>query len=130
MDGEDAETILVRPDGSVRLLSQAKAPTRRALVPTGSGGTVTVAAHQPEYLLSEDEIAQLRDVVNEWQTRFAAPAVSVWDMEYGFVDGRLWLFQIRPFVRFRSSALHERLQTLDRDILRNAARIVSLSERI
>ena len=127
VEGEDAETIIVRADGSIRLLSQAKAPARRAL--QASGGSLMVPAKHPEVLLQASEIQQLRDAVQEWNERFApeSPA-TVWDIEFGFVRGELWLFQVRPFVRFRSSALLERLRVLDDDMQRNAGRLVSLEE--
>jgi len=128
VEGEDAETIVVRPGGSVRLLSQAKAPSRRALA--AGGGVVLLAPVQPEYLLTDSEIAQLREVVQTFKTRFAPRDDTVWDMEYGFADGRLWLFQVRPFVQFRSSALLDRLRVLDREVLRNANRVVSLTEAV
>jgi hypothetical protein len=126
VEGEDAETIVVHPDGSVRLLSQAKAPTRRGLAV--GGGVVALPPVQPEYLLAQPEIAQLRDAVQTFKARFAPRDDTVWDMEYGFAEGRLWLFQVRPFVRFRSSALLDRLRVLDREVLRNANRVVSLRE--
>ncbi len=130
VEGEDAEQVLVGPTGEVTLLSQAKSPQRRML-PRRGGGAVMVAASRPERLLAEPEIAQLRDVVAEWKTRFAAAAPgTVWDIEFGFVGGRLWLFQIRPFVRFRSGELLERLHVLDAEALRNGDRRVLLAEGV
>jgi hypothetical protein len=129
VEGEDAETIVVTPAGAVTLLSQAKAPFRRALVSSGAGGVVTLPARRPEYLLLPGEIAQLQDVVADWKARTAENHPGeVWDFEYGFVDGRLWLFQVRPFVRFRSSALLDRLSALDAEIERRGAYPLSLGE--
>jgi phosphoenolpyruvate synthase/pyruvate phosphate dikinase len=128
VEGEDAETVVVHPDGSVLLLSQAKAPGRRSLVSSEAGGVVTVPSRRPAHLLTDEDISQLRDVVNIWKSRFAAESVSVWDIEYGFVAGKLWLFQIRPFVRFRSSAILDRLRVLDGEAQRNTNRIVVLAE--
>ncbi len=114
VEGEDAETVVVRPDRSVVLLTQAKSPQRRVLVDSGQGGVAWRVAALPDVLLQPEEIAQLQAVVDEWHERFVAPGDdTVWDIEYGFVRGTLWLFQIRPFVGFRSSALLDRLRTLD-----------------
>ncbi len=114
VEGEDAETVVVRPDRSVVLLTQAKSPQRRVLVDSGQGGVAWRVAALPDVLLQPEEIAQLQAVVDEWRERFVAPGDdTVWDIEYGFVRGTLWLFQIRPFVGFRSSALLDRLRTLD-----------------
>lgn len=129
VDGEDAETVLVDTEGGLRLLSQAKGPRRREVV---SGGTRWVASRRPDVLLPPEEIAQLRSVVSTWQELKAGTpdADTTWDIEYGFVDGRLWLFQIRPFVRFRNSEVLERLATLDVDATTNAGRMVSLSDPV
>lgn len=129
VEGEDAETIIASPSGAVTLLSQAKAPFRRALVSSGAGGVVTLPARRPDYLLQAGEIAQLLEVIADWKARTATTDPGeVWDFEYGFVNGRLWLFQVRPFVRFRSSALLDRLRVLDEEIERRGAYPLSLEE--
>ncbi len=90
-----------------------------------------VAASRPEHLLTPDDIKQLQNVVESWERRLpASERGKIWDIEFGFVGGKLWLFQIRPFVRFRSSDLLERLKTLDRDVAARAITVVSLEEPI
>lgn len=127
VDGEDAETVVVSPAGRVTLLSQAKAPLRRTLL--AQGGAAMVPSRRPDTLLQPDEVRQLMDVVAEWRERFApGDPTTVWDMEFGFVDGRLWLFQVRPFVRFRSAGMMERLAVLDAESMANAGKIVDLQE--
>lgn len=127
VDGEDAETLVLDPGGAVRLLSQAKAPNRREVVP---GGTRWIAAGRPETLLQPGELDQLRAVVSSWQAKRAGTpdAGTTWDIEYGFVDGRLWLFQIRPFIRFRNSDVFAKLRDLDAGALANANRPVRLAD--
>jgi len=127
VDGEDAETLLVGPDGGVRLLSQAKAPRRRQIAP---GGTRWVAAQRPDTLLQPDELAQVRDVVARWRSlKTGTPDEGqTWDMEFAFVGGQLWLLQVRPFIRFRNSDLYARLEGLDADAVRNGDRPVRLGE--
>lgn len=126
VDGEDAETLVLGPEGEVRLLSQAKGPRRREVV---TGGTRWVSSRQPEVLLQPGEIQQLRTVVDTWRTkqRGTANEDTTWDIEYGFVDGRLWLFQIRPFIRFRNSEVHMQLEALDAGAVANANRRVDLA---
>ena len=88
-----------------------------------------VPSRRPETLLAPDEVRQLMEVVAEWRQRFASgDPTTVWDMEFGFVNGRLWLFQIRPFVRFRNAGLVEKLSVLDAATLANGGRSVDLSE--
>lgn len=129
VEGEEAETLVVQADGELRLLSQAKAPYRRRLAATG--GVEWTASDRPDYLLQPDELAQLRNVVREWKaTPIGSGSDQAWDIEFGFVDGRLWLFQIRPFIGFRNSALLQRLGQLDRALMANASRPVNLDRAI
>lgn len=131
VEGEPAETILVAPDGEIRLLSQAKAPRRRALMNRGSGGVEWLAATNPDTLLRPPELTQLVAAADRWKTRFAPDEPgTAWDMEFGFVEGKLWLFQVRPFVRARNAAQVERLSVLDRDAARSGARTLSMLEPI
>jgi hypothetical protein len=110
----------------VRLLSQAKGARMREVV---TGGTRWVASRRPDTLLEPAEIEQLRVVVDTWRNKKAgtAEADTTWDIEYGFLDGRLWLFQIRPFIRFRNSDVYDRLDALDAGAVANAGRRVDLS---
>lgn len=126
VEGEDAETLLLGPGGQVRLLSQTKNPRRRQIVP---GGTRWMAASRPDVLLMPGELAQLRSVVEEWEAKMAGTPdrETTWDIEFGFLDGRLWLFQIRPFIRFRNSEVYQALEALDAVALGNANRPVDLS---
>ena len=126
VDGEDAETLVVHPDGSTRLISQAKSSRQRELT---RGGTRWVASVRPDMLLQPDELAQLREVVRIWKAKLEGTpdADETWDMEWGFVDGRLWLFQVRPFVRFRNSDLQQRLEALDADVLMNGDRVIRIA---
>jgi hypothetical protein len=81
----------------------------------------------PDTLLLPEELTQLRGAAEEWKTRFApGDSDAVWDMEFGFVAGKLWLFQVRPFIRARNAALLERLKVLDEDVSRRGSTRVSL----
>jgi hypothetical protein len=127
VEGEAAETILVWPDGSTRLLSQAQAPRRRVLNTKEGGGVEWWQSNLPDTLLLPEELDQLRGVAEQWKTRFAPGDPSaVWDMEFGFVAGKLWLFQVRPFVQARDAALLGRLRVLDREVMRRGSTPVSL----
>ena len=102
VEGQRSEELLIeRGSGRVRLLAQAAEPRRQVLLP--AGGVARVAAGGPEQLLSEQEIAALLRLADSLPERFprlldasgqSAPA----DVEFGFVDGHLALFQIRPFL--------------------------------
>lgn len=130
VDGEDAETIVVDPAGRVRLLSQAKAPARRALLLEGTrGGVEWRPARKPDVLLQPGEIGQLQAIVAEWERTYGGDAEGrTWDIEFGVVDGRVWLFQVRPFIRFRSGDLLDRLRVLDEELRAYADHPVNLRE--
>ncbi len=132
VEGEEAETVVVRPTASgapptVRLLSTAKAPRRRVLNNEGSGGVAWRVARLPQVLLGDADLAQLEGVVNEWRSRVPeADRDEVWDMEFGFTNGKLWLFQVRPFVRFKNSGILNELAVLDRGLAASADVSVAL----
>ena len=129
VDGQSAESLRIDiRDGSVQLLARATAVWRR--VPVSSGGVEKRAVSSDQRVLQPHEIKQLIILAKEMPQRFPplvdddgnpAPA----DIEFGFRDGRLQLFQVRPFLESRDSrgraylsrmdeALQERLnQTVD-----------------
>ena len=47
-----------------------------------------------------------------------APGISTdgpWDMELGFKDGKIWLFQVRPFVENKKAAASKYLEFITPD---------------
>jgi hypothetical protein len=116
VDGGSAESLLLRSDGSVKLLAQARTPSRRVALP--SGGFDVIATSGSDFVLQPDEIRQLRDlaakVIAEYPKSTGNGGETLpWDIEFGFEKGQLRLFQIRPLVRFRETATLERLAQLE-----------------
>ncbi len=110
VDGEAAETLVLRPDGSTDLVGEAKAPYRRRLAATG--GVEWVPAESGQVLTAEERNA-LRRLAEEASSKLAPTRGSdgqplPWDIEFGFVDGRLTLFQVRPLVE-RGQQLADRV---------------------
>jgi hypothetical protein len=120
VDGQSAESIRIDTrDGSVRVLAMATAPWRRN--PNPAGGVDKLPASGSDTVLQPAEIQQLITFAKELPDRFPpvtddqgnpAPA----DIEFGFLDGKLHLFQLRPFLESRhargSSYLNKMDQTL------------------
>lgn len=131
VEGQAAEELRVHRDsGAVRLLSQATAPTR--LAPGPGGGVQRLPADGPSTLLSSAEIDKLRALADDVEARglLATDATGqhpVADIEFGFVDGRLALFQIRPLVENRRARADAYLVALDRPILDTAGESVDLA---
>lgn len=114
--GEAAETLVLRPNGATQLVSEAKAPYQRRL--GESGGVVWTPAPDGPVLTSAERVA-LRALAEEVNTRYGAVLDGdgrprPWDIEFGFVDGELTLFQIRPLVergQQRADRLAKQLMT-------------------
>jgi Pyruvate phosphate dikinase, AMP/ATP-binding domain len=132
VDGQAAESLRIPLDGSpVRVLATATAPQRRVLSP--EGGVVELPTSGSDRVLSEADIAQLKDFVRSLPKKFPpitddegnpAPA----DVEFGFLDGRLRLFQLRPFLGSASVAANTYLQQMDARAGNNLKRKVNMTE--
>jgi len=131
VDGQLAESLRIhRTTGAVRLLTSATAPKKRVLLP--QGGVSQVPASGAGAVLSPSEIQALRDLAAGLPERFSpivdaegrpAPA----DIEFGFLKGRLVLFQIRPFLESAQARSHAYLQALDRAVAGAADKGVAMA---
>lgn len=97
--GEAAETLVILADG-IRLVSEARTPYRRNLSAEGGIAWAPAAAGS---VLTAPEVQALRELAEEVSRRYEPVFDSrglprPWDIEFGFVDGELTLFQIRPLV--------------------------------
>ncbi len=120
VDGQAAESLRIdRDTGRVRVLATATAPTRR--VPDAAGGLEYLRASGSDTVLEADEIRQLIEFADSLPERFPpivddagnpAPA----DVEFGFLDGKLQLFQLRPFLESRSATGSRYLAEMDRSL--------------
>ena len=117
VDGQSAESLRIDTrDGSVRVLAMATAPWRRNPSPTG--GIDKLPSSGSDSVLQPGEIAQLIKFAKELPRRFPpitddqgnpAPA----DIEFGFLDGQLHLFQLRPFLESRTARGSSYLNKMD-----------------
>jgi phosphoenolpyruvate synthase/pyruvate phosphate dikinase len=113
VEGQKAESYLLRHDGRDWLLTPCRENKYTSLPETG--GTKKAVAYFNEPLLSADELAELGALAEQIKTKLLAEVQSTgpWDIELGFKDGRIWLFQVRPFVENKKSASSAYLRTLD-----------------
>ncbi|MCC6765166.1 MAG: hypothetical protein IT293_10925 [Deltaproteobacteria bacterium] len=100
VDGTSAETLLWSPHG-VELLTLFKSPWRNAL--DVDGGSKIVPSTGRDTVLEPAELEQLvaagKKITDEFTpVRNAAGKPKPWDIEFGFTNGKLWLFQCRPFL--------------------------------
>lgn len=100
VDGTPAETLLWTPDG-VDLQRVFRSPWRKML--KAGGGSEVLLSTGKDRVLEPAELDALVKAVKKIEKELQ-PAVDAngkprpWDIEYGFADGKLWLFQVRPFV--------------------------------
>ena len=131
VDGQAAESLRInKSDGQVRLLAQATAPTRRVLNRTG--GVTKLPVSSDDRVLKQREIDQLVTLARDLPQRFPAikdaagrPAPA--DIEFGFVGGKLRLFQIRPFLESAQASGSDYLKSLDRNMSANLNKTVSMN---
>ena len=132
VEGQAAEELRVqRATGEVRLLAQASAPLRSE--PAPEGGILKVPASGRDQVLSADEIAQLRRLADDVERRFPMPVggdglPAPADIEFGFRDGKLALFQIRPFVESLRARRSQYLIEMDADSRGSADDMVDLRQ--
>lgn len=133
VDGQAAESLRIPLDGGrVQVLATASAPTRRVLQP--EGGIAHVPASGSDTVLGPVEIKRLADFARRLPERFppildadGQPAPA--DIEFGFLDGQLRLFQIRPFLNSAAARGSDYLSRMDQELQANRDRLVDLDER-
>jgi hypothetical protein len=130
VSGQAAEELLIAASSQeVRLLAESSAATRRNL---GPGGGLEKRPVSGRPVLLPAEVEQLRHLGLELPARFPqrdetgqlVPA----DVEFGFVDGRLALFQIRPYLQSREALRNRFLLGLDAPLRARTGQMVNMRE--
>jgi hypothetical protein len=102
------------------------------MVPQATGGIAKLPVSGSETLLTPREIAQLIAFADEIPKQFpqlgadGKPVAA--DVEFAFVDGRLWLLQIRPFNESRAARSAAYLIGMDRALETHLGRTVNMRE--
>jgi hypothetical protein len=100
VDGTSAETLVWSPQ-SLELVTLFKSPWKTQLMP--NGGSAVVPSTGSDRVLEPDELKQIIAAGQKISATFApvlgpAGKPRPWDIEFGFKNGKLWLFQSRPFL--------------------------------
>ena len=109
VDGQAAESYLLRHDEKNVLLSPAREPTYRKLPVTG--GTDTKFATFEKFILNHGNVYELRMLAYNLYQKFTEMKAP-YDVECGFKDDKLWLFQVRPFVENKSAVSSVYLESI------------------
>jgi hypothetical protein len=133
VDGQAAESLRIdRASGTARLMASATAPRR--MVPLAAGGIGKVPVTGADTLLRPNEIRQLiafaDDIPKQFPQRGEDGRMVAADVEFAFVDGKLWLLQIRPFNESRAARGAAYLIQMDKALQGSLARRVDMREAI
>jgi hypothetical protein len=126
VEGQAAETYLLRGSGGDVLLSPAREPEYNYLLPEGGIGKAFVTFDRP--ILNRSERFQLRQLAQV--LRRVLPGTrgirssGPYDVELGFWNESLWLFQVRPFVENKRALSSAYLAAMDEGL--PAERVVPL----
>ena len=132
VDGQAAESLRINvKTGEVHMLAQATAPWQRVL--KTEGGITKVLVVDADPVLNADEIRQLiklaQDLPKRWPYILDAGGNPIQaDIEFGFIDGKLQLFQIRPFLESIQARSNNYLNNLDKDMSSQLGQKVNLDE--
>jgi len=131
VQGESAEELRLHPEsGDMQLLAEATAPLRRVL--NDNGGVSYVPVSGNPQVLSKDNLQRLRELAEILPTRYTIPdeagEPAALDIEFGFHDDQLVLFQARPYLANRLARQNRYLHALDSGLHATAGQQVKLDE--
>lgn len=114
VDGQQAESYLLTADGETILLSPAREPVYTQLPETGGRQRIATTFENP--ILTSQQLTQLRALTSLVRQKLpGTPGISSngpFDIELGFLNNKLWLFQIRPFVENKNALASGYLQSI------------------
>ena len=123
VDGQSAETYIINSDGQGLLVSPARENEQRKLPVTG--GSIMEHVDFDHRILTDENLKTIREfaktVHNIMPGSKNGSYKGAWDIELGFKDGKLYLFQIRPFVENSQAINSEFLNSIDADVDVNTA---------
>jgi len=118
VEGQAAETYLLRESGMDILMYPAR-ETRYASLPV-TGGIEKQYSFFDQPVLTDQDRLKIRDLVKTVRRVLpGTPGIEgqgPFDIELGFINGKMRLFQARPFVENKRAAALNYLLTLDQDV--------------
>ena len=130
VDGQAAEAYELGADGTTKLIAPARELDYNSLPTTG--GTAKKSATFENSILNEQNIKEIRELAENVRQKMAkevsADYKGAYDVELGFKNNKLWLFQIRPFVENKKALSSGYLESITPKIDKN--KVVLLSKKI
>ncbi|WP_179020246.1 PEP/pyruvate-binding domain-containing protein [Winogradskyella forsetii] len=130
VDGQSAETYLIKNEGGFQFLAPAREQFYNGLPMTG--GMEKKSATFNNFILNTQNLNDIRILANTIRKTLPKETNSdydgAYDVELGFKDNKLWLFQIRPFVENKKALSSGYLESITPKIDKNKA--ISLSQKL
>ncbi|MCM4169015.1 hypothetical protein KCTC52924_00221 [Arenibacter antarcticus] len=130
VDGQSAETYEIYEAGGVQLLAPAR-ETYHNRLPT-TGGTEKKTSTFENFILNDQNIQDIRNLANSIRETMPKETNSdyegAYDVELGFQNNKLWLFQIRPFVENKKAQSSDYLESIAPKI--DMSKKIDLSKKI
>ncbi|APY00290.1 PEP/pyruvate-binding domain-containing protein [Lacinutrix venerupis] len=128
VDGQSAETRLITEDNNV-LLAPARQSDYIRLPDYGGTKKYTTTFETP--ILNTKNIEDIRALaskIRKTMEKHSQASNQAYDVEFGFKDNKLWLFQIRPFVENKQAKSSEYLSSISPKI--EEGKLINLSEKL
>lgn len=127
--GQAAEELRINTyTGDIRLLAEATSPYRR--VATIQGGLQKLPATHNKVVLTSNDITQLRQLGKELPQRIRLlkdqDQLTPLDVEFGFYQNKLMLFQVRPYLQSKRAKRSRYLNLLDLNLTSTSQQIIDL----
>jgi hypothetical protein len=130
VDGQVAESYLIRPSGEAQLIAPSREPYYNVLPITGGLNKQAATFQNP--LLNEKNISAIRELAESVKrilpTTPGIESEGPYDIELGFKDDQLWLFQVRPFVENKRAVSSTYLESISPKI--DLAKKIKLSTKL
>ncbi len=129
--GQAAEEIKYNiRNGELWLLAEATSPTRRVLA--GKSGLKKVPVTNSAEIMNSNDIFQLMNVALKLPDHFPLKdetgRLMPADVEFGFYQGKLVLFQIRPYLQSKKAQQSQFLAQMDRGLKEHESKIIFLDD--
>jgi phosphoenolpyruvate synthase/pyruvate phosphate dikinase len=113
VDGQAAESYLLKMNGEVHLVSPSREAYHNTLPASGGTGKKLATFETP--ILNTENIQDIIALAKTTREKLDKPnssANTAYDIELGFKDDKLWLFQIRPFVENKKALSSDYLKSI------------------
>ena len=130
VDGQSAETYLIKESGETQLLAPARETYHNRL--PAKGGTEKRSATFENFILNRQNIEEIREFAQNIKITLPKETDTeynrAYDVELGFLDNKLWLFQVRPFVENKKALSSNYLESITPKV--DLSKSIPLSKKI